>query len=289
MLEFSIPDSPGTYRLNRLLISMIKDYPELFYDDFVITSAYGTFSGCTWNGGRDIFGIVSEKDCKSVLKFYNDHNISYRYTFTNRFLKKTDVYDRYCNMLLKINTKLNGVTYNKELIKDYIKKKYPSYYFVSSCTKNIKNIDEINKISKDELFVLDFRLNNKFFILQQLKHPYNIEVLVNEQCSSTCPYREIHYSMISKKNLFISDDDFDMNLSCNRKSGSYDMVIKTRSHYVSRENIINNYLPLGINKFKISGRHNTEPDFALMTYLDYFIKPKYREYFITICKENNII
>lgn len=288
MIEFSIPDSQGTRALNMLLLELIDKKPDMFYDDIKITSTYGTFNGCTWNGGRDILGIVSENDCKKILQFYNSKGVSYRYTFTNRYLENRDTYDRYCNMLLRINTKNNGVTYNLDLIKDYIKANYPTYYFVSSCTRNIKDITEIDKKSENELLVLDFKLNN-MPIIKDLKHKENIEIIVNEQCMETCPYRDLHYSMIAKKNLFITDAEFDFNFMCKWKNGSYDEIIKTKRHYVSRQQIINDYLPIGINKFKIAGRHEKSPDFALMSYLDFFVKPEYKSSFMEICKNNGII
>jgi hypothetical protein len=287
MIEFSIPDSAGTYKLNCLLLTLIKEKPQMFYDDFVISSTYGAFNGTTWNGGRDIFGILSEKDCKERLQFYNSHNVSYRYTFTNKFIEKRDLFDRYSNMMLRINNN-GGVTYNKKIIKDYIKKKYKNYYFVSSCTRNIKDIKNINKISKKELIVLDFKLNNSKTLLK-LKHPENVEIVVNEQCFDNCPFREIHYSMMAQNNMFLNDNQFKLNPMCNRKSGSYQECICSKRQYVSRDRIYKEYLPLGINKFKLVGRHNSMPDLALMGYLDYFVKPEYQYAFISLCKMYEII
>ncbi len=287
MLEFSIPDSKGTRLLNYLLLELIKSNPTIFYDDFIITSTYGAMDGCTWNGGRELLGILSEQDCKEILNFYNSHQVSYRYTFTNKFLDKRDFYDRYCNMLLRINTFQNGVTYNKKNIKKFIKRKYPGYYFVSSCTRNIKDIKQVNKISKKELIVLDFKLNNTSDI-GKIKYPHNIEMVVNEQCMARCPFREIHYSMMAKNNLFIAGNKFSLNPLCERKKGTYESAIKKQSHYISRQRA-KEYAELGINKFKIVGRDNTRADLALMGYLEYLVKPEYQKMFIELCRENNII
>lgn len=287
MIEYSIPDSKGTRLLNFLLLELINDRPEIFYKDFKITSVYGTIDGCTWNGGRDLLGIASEKECKQILDFYNRHNVSYRYTFTNKFIEKKDLYDRYCNMLLRINKDLNGVTYNSKLIKNYVKRKYKNYYFVSSCTRNITDAKTINKISKNELLVLDFKLNNTSAI-GKIKYPQNIELVLNEQCIGKCPFREMHYSMMAKKNMFASDKEFNMNPRCRTKKGGYDEMIRNLPHYVSRK-LAKEYSELGINKFKIVGRDNDRPDLALMGYLDYLVKPEYHNHFIELCKINRII
>lgn len=288
MIEFSIPDSNGTNKLNALLLECIKAKPFMFYDDFKISSVYGTFNGCTWNGGRDIFGIMSEEECKQWLNYYNSKGISYRYTFTNKYFNETDKFDRYCNMLLRINKVNKGITYNSELLKEYVKTNYPSYYFVSSCTRNKTNIDEINNISEHELLVLDFRLNNTE-IINQLKHPRNIEIIVNEQCMDNCPYRVLHYDYMARKNMFIETKDFELNKMCKHKKGTYCNHVQTRKHYVSRKDIYEKYVPLGITKFKVVGRHQDLPDLALMSYLDYFVKEEYKNMFLELCKQNQII
>lgn len=287
MIEYSIPDSNGTRMLNFLLLELMKEQPQLFYKGIAITSTYGAMNGCTWNGGRDILGIASEIECKQILEQYGKYGVSYRYTFTNKLIEKKDLYDRYCNMLLRINTKNNGVTYNSKLIKSYIKNKKLNYYFISSCTKNINEIKKINKISKKELIVLDFKLNNTS-IIKKLRYPENIEIIVNEQCMGMCPFREMHYSMIAKKNMFISDKDFNFNPMCKNKKGSYHELIGKQPHYVSKK-LIEEYYKLGINKFKIVGRDNYRPDLAIMGYMDYLIKPEYHNRFIELCKINNII
>ena len=287
MIEYSIPDSKGTRLLNFLLLELMKQQPQMFYKGIVVSSTYGTINGCTWNGGREILGIASEKDCKGIIELYNKYGVSYRYIFTNKFIERKDLYDRYCNMLLRINTKNNGVTYNSNLVKKYIKKKKLNYYFVSSCTKNIKKVEKINKISKNELIVLDFKLNNTS-IIGKLKHPENIEIIVNEQCMGMCPFREMHYSMMAKKNMFISDKDFDFNPICKNKKGCYQELIGKQPHYVSRK-LVREYYELGISKFKIVGRDNDRPDLAIMGYMDYLVKPEYHDQFIELCKINHII
>lgn len=287
MYEFSIPDSKGTRMLNFLLLELMQKQPQMFYKGIRVTSTYGAMDGCTWNGGRELFGIMCESECKEVINLYKKYNVSYRYTFTNKFIEKRDLYDRYCNMLVRTMIHNTGVTYNQKRIKKYIKKKNKKVYFISSCTRNIKDIGTINKISKKELLVLDFKLNNTRMI-GKLKHPENIELVVNEQCMACCPFREIHYTTMAKKNMFIEDSKFSLNPMCERKMGTYESAIKKQPHYVSKE-MIEDYAELGINKFKLVGRDNTRPDLAIMGYLDYFVKPEYHKAFIEMCKENNII
>lgn len=288
MIEFSIPDSPGTTTLNFVLLETIKNTPEMFYDDFKISSTYGTFAGCCWNGGRDIIGLIRPEDCKEILNFYNERDVFYRYTFTNSLITKRDFYDRYCNMLLKINKRFPSITYNRSDLKRYINKHNKDYKFVQSCTKCVKNIKEINKYSKKELIVLDFDLNNEN-IIDKIKYPENIELAVNEACLPNCPFKKAHYEFMSKKCLYEVDIEFMPNKECTRKVQTYEEMVQRKKHYVSRDKIKSIYVPRGINKFKISGRDENRPDFALFSYLDYFVKPEYHQEFVDICRENKVI
>ena len=49
-----------------------------------------------------------------------------------------------------------------------------------------------------------------------------------------------------------------------------------RNHYVSIDDIRNTYLPLGINKFKIGGRHDSKVN-LIENYVNYLVKPEYRD------------
>ncbi len=51
--------------------------------------------------------------------------------------------------------------------------------------------------------------------------------------------------------------------------------------------MINTYLNLGINHFKIQGRTNDDVD-LIETFAYYLIKPKYQLMFREICHENSV-
>ena len=94
---------------------------------------------------------------------------------------------------------------------------------------------------------------------------------------------------MSKKCLYITNNEFLPNKECTSRPRTYEEMVQRKKHYISRERIKNVYEPKGITKFKISGRDEYRADFALFSYLDYFIKPEHHEEFVNICKENNII
>jgi hypothetical protein len=70
--------------------------------------------------------------------------------------------------------------------------------FVNSTTLGITDIDQVNNISKNEIYVLYYGKNNDNNYLKSLKYPENIEILCAETCIPNCPYRSKHYEAISK-------------------------------------------------------------------------------------------
>ena len=50
--RFHLPDFSGNFKLNLLLIELLKQHPEYFREGVEIASVYGVFPPCLWNGGR---------------------------------------------------------------------------------------------------------------------------------------------------------------------------------------------------------------------------------------------
>ena len=158
-------------------------------------------------------------------------------------------------------------------MKDYIEKNYPQFYTMWSTTICEKDIDKINELSKDNILVLDYNLNNNFDLLKQLKYPHNIEILVCESCISNCPNREQHYIHESNCQLYNESGGFNCPWPLNN---FYEHNHFLLPHRVDIENIRNNYLPLGIDKFKIMGRGRPYWE-AIENYVNYFVKPEYKD------------
>ena len=55
----------------------------------------------------------------------------------------------------------------------------------------------------------------------------------------------------------------------------YDVPV-IRDHYVTIDDIREVYMPLGINKFKISGR-NDSPVNVIENYVNYLVKPEFKK------------
>lgn len=279
MIEFSIPGFDSQHRVNVALLDLIKQEPEKFYNDIKITSCYDSWD-CNWNGGRVKAGNVFKENVINALNFYNEHGIELRYTFTNSLI---DMYpellnDFLCNAILditkdyqKLKTRIN---INSEQLKSYIEGKYPNNFeFMWSTTKDIKDINTINQLNKNELIVPSYNINNDFDILKQFIYPNNIELLCCEPCIDNCPHRKEHHESVSKNQLLESiESSFICPFNC--ENYSYYEAVGKRKHNISITNIREKYLPLGINKFKISGRRDSQIN-LVENYVNYFVKPEY--------------
>lgn len=292
MIEFSIPDFWHQSEVNSILINLMKEQPELFDENIKIGSIYGSFP-CIWNGGRYVYGTYDKQQTINIIEFFNKNQIEIRHTFTNRFLKLTDRYDHVCNQICEITSEI-GKKYNiknacniyDDDLAEYISKKYPDLKIIYSTTKELQNLNQINEYSKNNLVIPSYKVNHNFQLLKQLKYPQNIELLCIEiGCIINCPYRIEHQDAVSASILQIT----------NPKGESFNEekcpISKTTENWykrylnpevcITKQQIQEIYLPLNINKFKISGRGQlmTNTLANIESYVNYFIKQEYRDYF----------
>ena len=274
VIEFSIPDFYNYFQLNLNLLTLMKKQPGLFMEDVKITSVYGSFPGCIWNSGRAILGQATFENIIATVKAFNDLGISVRYTFTNSLITGMHLMDYYCNTILQITeSEMNGVNVNKDILNNHVAKSFPKFYRMWSTTKDTKTVEEVNKLSADQLTVLYYGMNNTD-ALDQLEHPENIEVLVSEACIENCPNRQDHYADISKLQLIQPSVGFRCPHGCEQYY-YYELPVKRR-HYVSPDDIRNIYLPRGIYQFKIGGRNDSIIN-VIENYVNYFAKPEHRD------------
>lgn len=274
IILFSLPDFYNYYDLNLHLVELMKKYPGYFRDNVKIDSVYGTFPGCIWNGGRVQYGGCSLENMQATIAGYNQLGISVRFTFTNRQISGRHFYDYYGNTILQIaDNGLNGVNTSVDAFAEYVKNNYPSYYLINSTTRKVKGVEDINELSKDTLTVPPYTINNTD-ALTQLEHPKNIELLCCETCIDNCPNRSSHYDCLSTAQLLRPTEAFKCPHGC--ELYYYYETVPTRKHYISPESIEENYLPLGLNKFKISGRNDSIIN-VIERYVVYLARPEYRD------------
>ncbi|PWJ68002.1 hypothetical protein SAMN05720473_101886 [Fibrobacter sp. UWB15] len=256
---YHLPGLFEFYDLYKAFLPLFREHREYFYEWCEIGSIYGAPSDCLWGGGRVGFG---DADPESVAALTKEYGISARLTFSNSLLCKEHLADKKCNALCALFEKNgaapSGVIIHSDLLLDYIKAKYPGFYFVSSTTKVLTDFAQFEgELNRDEFsyVVPDFRLNKQFAKLNALSaaQKQKVEFLCNECCWFGCPDRKKCYENVSQKNLGETHEDH-VCASPNAGRGYRFSDAMKNPGFIGINDIQNMYAPQGFRHFKIEGR-----------------------------------
>lgn len=287
-INFHIPDFINHCRLNLTLLTLMQTHPEYFRDGVKIASVFGAFPPSLWNGGRNTVGVADDEIIKNVTKAFNSRGVPLRFTFTNPLIEEKHLGDPFCNKVMRMcDNGLNEVIVMSPILEEYIRKNYPSYKITSSTCKEIRDSDELGReLEKDYHYVvLDYNWNNDFEFLEALPHKEKCELLINACCVPDCPRRGEHYRSIGETQIKYAEymktppmmrkqtrfEDF----KCPSMLRHIYQITDLPTH-ISPDAIIEKYIPMGYNQFKIEGR--TIPDIPLAeNYIYYMVKPEYKD------------
>lgn len=273
-INFFLPGFYENFRLITFLADMMKDEPQLFFENIRIGAAYGCFPGSIWNGGRVVLGNATKQEMEYAFAEYNRRDIAVRFTFTNPLLEKAHLMDTYCNLCMELGDNgKNEVIVNSPLMEEFIRKMYPNYALISSTTKCLSDLDAVRKeLLKDYKYVvLDSAMNNTEELLQ-LEHREKIELIVNHYCADDCPRRQEHYQAVGKCQLEFSDVKFE---KCSNINRDFYQIMGNRS-FISTDELYGRYYEEGFFNFKIDGRGFNKYK-VLESFVYYLFKPEYRD------------
>lgn len=277
---YHLPGLFEFYDLYKAFLPLFREHREYFYEWCEIGSIYGAPSDCLWGGGRVGFG---DADPESVATLTKEYGISARLTFSNSLLRKEHLADKKCNALCALFEKNgaapSGVIIHSDLLLDYIKAKYPGFYFVSSTTKVLTDFAQFEgELNRDEFsyVVPDFRLNKQFAKFNALTpaEKQKVEFLCNECCWFGCQDRKKCYENVSQKNLGETQEDH-VCASPNAGRGYRFSDAMKNPGFIGIDNIQNVYAPQGFRHFKIEGR-SLGSAIILEFLLYYMTKPEYQ-------------
>ena len=277
---YHLPGLFEFYGLYREFLPLFREHREYFYDWCDIGSIYGAPADCVWGGGRVGFG---ENNPKEVLALMKEYGISARLTFSNSLLRTEHLSDKKCNYLCSMfgekNEIQNGVIIHSDLLLEYLKNKYPEFYFVSSTTKVLIDFEQLkNEINRNDfLYVVpDFRLNKELDKLNRLseKQKDKVEFLCNECCWFGCADRKKCYETVSRKNLGEKFTEHRC-VAPDAESGYKFSKAMTNPGFIGIDDIKNIYMPMGFSNFKIEGR-SLGSALILEFLLYYMTKPEYQ-------------
>lgn len=275
---FHLPGLFEFYDLYSVFLPLYHEHREYFYDWCGIGSLYGAPGQCLWGGGRVGFG---DADTEKVRDLVERYSISPRLTFSNSLLKPEHLCDPEGNALCALFEKgrqPGGIIICSDLLMDYIRERYPGYYFISSTTKVITGFADFQReLNRPEFLytVPDFRLNKRFDKLKKLSQTEKdrTEFLINECCNFSCRDRKACYESVSRKTLGM-DDGF-VCTSPDATGGYVFSKAKKNPGFISVDEIRDTYLPMGFSNFKIEGR-GLGSALILEFLLYYMTKPEYQ-------------
>ena len=277
---YHLPGLFEFYELYRMFLPLFREHREYFYDWCEIGSIYGAPGDCLWGGGRVGFGDQRPEDVAQLMREYG---ISSRLTFSNSLLREEHLADSKCNALCALFEKNgsaeNGVILCSDLLLDYLRERYPGFYFVSSTTKVLTEFRQLEAELDREVFryaVPDFRLNKAFDRLNALpdEKKRKVEFLCNECCRFDCRDRKACYENVSRKSLGEDCDDH-ICTSPNAARGYRFSDAMNNPGFIGIDDIQNVYLPNGFSHFKIEGR-SLGSAVILEFLLYYMTKPEYQ-------------
>lgn len=277
---FHLPGLFEFYELYKRFLPLFFEHREYFYEWCKIGSIYGAPAGCIWGGGRVGEG---DQDPGEVLALLEKFGISARLTFSNSLLREEHLADRKCNALCamfeKGGKRKNGVIVHSELLLEYLKKKYPGLYFVSSTTKVLTDFDRFTEEIDREEFryaVPDFRLNKALDQWDTLseRQKAKVEFLCNECCFYGCRDRKRCYEAVSRKNLG-EDGPEHRCMAPGAGEGYRFSRAMENPGFIGIDEIRNVYLPMGFFNFKIEGR-GLGSALVLEFLLYYMTRPEYQ-------------
>ena len=277
---FHLPGLFEFYDFYKVFLPLFREHREYFYEGCEIGSIYGAPYDCLWGGGRVGFGEADPEDVHALIK---EFAVSPRLTFSNSLLKREHLDDPKCNALCAMFERNGdvpgGVIISSDLLLEYIRKKYPGFYFVSSTTKVLTDVqacvDELNR-EEFKYVVPDFRLNKVLPEMNTLsaKQKDKVEFLCNECCWFDCYDRKNCYENVSRKCL---GEDVEEHVCVSPDAGRgyrFSDAMKNPG-FIGIRDIQEIYLPKGFRHFKIEGRGlGSAVVFEMILY--YMTKPEYQ-------------
>lgn len=277
---YHLPGLFEFYDLYRAFLPLFREHRDWFYDWCDIGSIYGAPADCLWGGGRVGFG---EEEPERVAALMREYGVSARLTFSNSLLRPEHLDDKKCNALCALfernGTAQNGVILCSDLLLNYIRQRYPGFYFVSSTTKVLTKFEQFrDELRRPEFrFVVpDFRLNKDLDRLNALPGSLKekVEFLCNECCWFHCPDRRACYENVSRKSLG-EDCPEHVCVSPTASRGYRFSDAMQNPGFIGVGDIRNIYLPAGFSHFKIEGR-SLGSALILEFLLYYMTKPEHQ-------------
>ena len=277
---YNIPGTQDHHVLNAFFLGLMATNKERFWPDVKVSSVFGNFHYCIWDGGRNFgrYHQVTEEQMLQIKQTYDQYELPIRFVFTNPVLEKKHLYNRFCNLQLELfHEDKNEIVINSPLLEDYIRENYPKYKLVSSTTKRLTNPDDfLKELENDKYYqvCIDYDLNKNMELINSIPKELRgkVEFLINAICPPHCPNRKDHYAKTGLTQITYLKHKY-TNLQCGIKESNVHPTMLGKGNNFSLDEI-KQYSDLGYKYFKLEGRTLLSSD-MLMMYLYYMVKPEW--------------
>lgn len=276
--KFSIP---GYYRKFPYIKSFLEYYyshKDYFYSDRIIESVYDAHFDILWNGGRETVMNMFYIPMIDILEAFDHFPVELWHVCTNCLVDDEVCQDYRSNYFMKHHMRPNDkVIINHPRLIKHFQDNYPNIELIYSTTLNLTSVEEMNNISKNNLYCLTYIFNNNNNFLQQLDNKQNIEILCAEPCMYNCPKRKEH--QIATSRLALGDYETGWFGSCplvdpNEVPGERMFYDTLKLKHAVTNARVEELSSMGFEHFKISGRNISAPN-LLEALLYYLAKPEY--------------
>lgn len=282
----------GWYERSEYIYDFLRYYYDnsgFFFPDRTIDSLYDYYCynnvPLLWSGGRVPNVIIDPSVTMSVIldRISEFPDIKLRHVFTNCLLDDPSLINDYrCNQFVKRYIRpQDEIIVNHPKLIEHLKLNYPNISLIYSTTIGLTDIDEVNRLSENNLVVLNYMKNNNQEYLDQLTHKNNVEFLCGEACVDNCPYKQIHYTDISRA---ILEGQLDYTALINRCymvdnpshiHGQNSLTYSLSRKYGLSNKRIDELSDQGFENFKISGRSYSVPEWIEII-IYYLALPEYK-------------
>ena len=203
-------------------------------------------------------------DLNDYIAYSNKNNIGFNFTLNATHIHNQEFTEKGAASILEFLGQIHGagvrsITVTMPSLLELIKSAPYDFKIRVSCLSQITNPNRALAYKKmgAEQIVVDESLNKDFYALKRIREAFGekVEIIVNQICDKNCMYRMFHYNMIAGDPMGTT----------NKASINYYehrcvlQQLKTVDNLLKlcwvRPEDIKHYVAIGINYFKLQGRH----------------------------------
>lgn len=223
-----------------------------------------------WAGGRvpAIHEKFTSEMLTKIFEYVKSFGATPTYTFTCSQVEKEDLNDKYANMLLDIGAEYGArfIVFS-DMLKDYIKNKYPSAICVASVVKpalrfqgatkeeepTVENeTNYYNKLLKEYDVVVvrpEYSMDVLVDFPDYLDDISRVEVLINQACAYNCPKMPDHYRAFEMQRI---NTNMRINFECIQKNRP--AIRNFKENVLHTKEMTQKLIDNGVRHLKLQGR-----------------------------------